>query len=129
MGSNWSLSHHIPMERYQFRLLMLRQPQIGSYRVAIILVRVVLQQGIWNPMTWGGIHLLQAGEPGQNGDCYCELNVQITTICICWWVLLSLNSYVEWSCMHELLSEMLVHASFMDLLYWYLYTYIFLLIH
>ena len=28
-----------------------------------------------------------------NGDCYCELNVQITTICICWWVLFSLNSF------------------------------------
>lgn len=35
---------------------------------------MVLYQGIWNPMTWRGIHLLQAGEPGQNGDCFCELN-------------------------------------------------------
>lgn len=65
MNLNWSLNQHIPMERYQFLLLMLRRSEIGIHWVTIRVVWVVLQHIIWNPRTWGGIHLLQAGEPGQ----------------------------------------------------------------
>lgn len=64
MGLNWFLSQHILMDKYQCLHQMLRQEN-GILYIVIKVVMVVLEQGIRNPMTWGGIHLLQAGEPGQ----------------------------------------------------------------
>lgn len=65
MGLNWFLSKHIPREKYQFQLRMFRPPGIGIYWVMIRVLWMVLSVGMWNPMTWGGIHLLLAGEPRQ----------------------------------------------------------------
>lgn len=105
MRLNWFLSKHIPREKYLFLLLMLRLPGIGICWVMIRVVWMVLSLGMWNPMTWGGIHLLQAGEPGQMETASVNW-IHITTICICWWVLISLDFKVDWSCMDELLSNM-----------------------
>lgn len=116
MGSNWSLNHHIPMERCQFLLLMLRQPQTGSYWVAIRVVWVVLQQGIWNPTTWGGIHLLQAGES----------LVKMETATVNWMYKLQPSAYVGGFCYHWILmlnGHVCMNCCKNCLLMWALWTF------
>jgi hypothetical protein len=90
---NWCHSHHIPMERYLWLLLILRQQQIGIHWVTIRVVWLVVLRKIWILMMQGGIHLLLAGEPGQ----WRLLLWTECTLCICWWVLFSLNSCINWS--------------------------------